>query len=107
MNDITKPAPAMSKNQAPMEVLIKGKIDARRRYESSWFTRMITPAPDAYSRPSTIEVRSKNKLGEIGEETSVSCKLGGYTRKPYRIMDKDTGETSMITPVDLTLEAIE
>jgi hypothetical protein len=68
---------------------------------------MITPAPDAYSRPSTIEVRSKNKLGEIGEEISVSCKLGGYTRKPYRITDKDTNETSMITPVDLTLEAIE
>jgi hypothetical protein len=52
-------------------------------------------------------VRSKAKLGEIGDEITVPCKLGGYTRKPYRVTDKETGEQSMITPVDLTLEVIE
>lgn len=93
--------------KTPMEVLVKGKIDARRRHESTWYTRMITPAADAYSRPQVIEVRSKQKLGEVGEETTVSCKLGGYTRKPFRSTDKDTGEVTMVTPVDLTLDAIE
>ena len=107
MSEALKSITSTNKAQVAMEVFIRGKIDARRRYESAWFTRMITPAADAYSRPATVEVRSKNKIGEIGEETTVTCKLGGYTRKPYRITDKDTGETSMITPVDLTLEAVE
>lgn len=96
-----------SLSKTPMEVLVKGKIDARRRHESTWYTRMLTPAPDAYSRPQVIEVRSKQKLGEIGDETTVVCKLGGYSRKPFRSTDKDTGEVTMVTPVDLTLDAIE
>lgn len=97
----------ISKAQTPMEVLVKGKIDARRRHESTVYTRMITPAADAYSRPQVVEVRSKQKLGEIGDEISIACKLGGYTRKPFRSTDKDTGEVTMVTPVDLTLDAIE
>jgi hypothetical protein len=91
----------------PMQCLIKGKIDARRRYESTFFTRVLTPAPDAYSRPQTVEIRSKAKLGETGEEITAVCVLGGYTRKPYRVTDKDSGETTMVTPVDLTLDLVE
>ncbi len=102
------PVSSISQSKSiPMEVIVKGKIDARRRYESSTYTRMITPAADAYSRPATVEIRSKGKLGEVGEEVSVVCKLGGYSRKPYRVTDKDTGETSMVIPVDMTLDAIE
>ncbi len=92
---------------APMEVLIKGKVAARRRHESNWYTRIITPAPDAYSRPDTVEVRSKTKLGEPDEEIVVSCRLGGYTRKPFKLTDRDTGEITSVTPVDITLQAIE
>ena len=103
----TKVAVGNAKDATPMQVTVKGKIDANRRYESSRFTRILTPAPDAYSRPQIIEVRSKAKLGELGDEITVACKLGGYTRKPYRVTDKESGETSMITPVDLTLEVIE
>lgn len=91
----------------PMEVFILGKVDARRKFDANWYTRIITPAPDAYSRPSAVEIRSKQKLGEVGEEIRVQAKLGGYTRKPYKSVDKDSGEIAMITPVDLTLEAIE
>lgn len=91
----------------PMEVFIKGKIDARRRHESTWYTRMLTPAPDAYSRPQVVEIRSKQKLGEVGDEANVLAKLGGYTRKPFKSTDKDTGEITMVTPVDLTLDAVE
>jgi hypothetical protein len=96
-----------SAQRVPMEVFVKGKIDARRRHESTWYTRLITPASDVYSRPQVVEVRSKSKLGEVGDETAVSCKLGGYTRKAFRSVDKETGETAMVTPVDLTLDAIE
>lgn len=90
-----------------MEVTIRGKIDASRRHESKHYTRLITPAPDAYSRPSIVEIRSNTKLGQRDDEITVDCKLGGYTRKAYRATDKETGETAMVTPVDLTLDAIE
>ncbi len=90
-----------------MEVQIKGKVDASRKHESTRYTRIMTPAPDAYSRPQVVEVRSKQKLGDVGDEITIAAKLGGYTRKPFRSVDKDTGETSMVTPVDLTLDAIE
>ena len=90
-----------------MEVNVRGKIETSRRYEGNHYTRFITPAPDAYSRPQVVEVRSKNKLGQKDDEVSVTCKLGGFTRKPYRVTDKDTGEQLMLTPVDHTLDAIE
>lgn len=101
-----KPMPT-AKQARPMEVLIKGKIDASRKYESKHYTRLITPASDAYSRPQIVEVRSATKLGQRDEEVTVTCKLGGFTRKPYRYTDKETGETLMVTPVDLTLDAID
>lgn len=90
-----------------MEVLVRGKIELTRRHENKHYTRVITPAPDAYSRPAVVEIRSNQKLGQRDDEITVDCKLGGYTRKAYRATDKDTGETSMVTPVDLTLDAID
>lgn len=90
-----------------MQVTIKGRVDARRRHDKTTYTRIVTPAPDPYSRPQTVEVRSKGALGSVGDEIVVQAQLGGYTRKPFRSTDKDTGETSMVTPVDLTLDAVE
>ncbi|WP_042429666.1 hypothetical protein [Comamonas granuli] len=91
----------------PMQVTIKGRIDAARRHEKNAYTRIVTPAPDLYSRPQTVEVRSKQRLGQVGDEITVQAVLGGYTRKPFRSVDKETGETSMVTPVDMTLDAVE
>lgn len=91
----------------PMQVTVRGRIDARRRHDKTTYTRIVTPAPDPYSRPQTVEIRSKGSLGQAGDEIVVLAQLGGYTRKPFRSTDKDTGETTMVTPVDLTLDAIE
>jgi len=91
----------------PMQVFIKGKIEAKRKHESTWYTRLITPAADEYSRPQVVEIRSKQKLGDAGEETTAVCKLGGYSRKPFRVTDRDTGESTTVTPVDMTLDAVE
>lgn len=103
----TAATPINAPRVKPMEVLVVGRLEAHRRYEKLSFSRLITPAADAYSRPQVVEVRSKVKLGEIGEEITVSCKLGGFMRKPYRVTDRDTGEVTTITPVDLTLDAVE
>lgn len=91
----------------PMESMILGRIDAIRRHEGNVYTRVLTPAPDAYSRPQVIEIRSKTKLGERQEEVRVLCRLGGYTRKPFRYTDKETGEVLSIVPVDHTLDLVE
>ena len=90
-----------------MRVSIKGKIDASRRHGEHRYIRILTPAPDAYSRPQVIEVRSKGQIGTKGEEVSVTAVLGGYTRKPFKSVDKESGEITMVTPVDLTLDAVE
>lgn len=107
MSEVKTQDSAPVKGQQPMSVLVKGKVEANRRYESLRYTRVITPAPDAYSRPQVIEIRSKIKLAEVGDEVTTLCRLGGYTRKPYKVTDKESGEVTTITPVDLTLDAIE
>lgn len=90
-----------------MQVQIKGRIEASRSYEGNRYTRIITPAADAYSRPQTVEVRSKGKLGEKSDEVTVVCTLGGFQRKPYPVKDKETGEVTMVIPVDHVLDAVE
>ena len=92
-------------DQAPMRVFIRGRIDASRKYEQVHHTRILTPAPDAYSRPQTVEVRSKSRLGDNGDEVTLIATLGGYTRKPFKV--NVDGETRMVTPVDHTLDVVE
>ncbi|GAA7769425.1 hypothetical protein HpMS107_51480 [Helicobacter pylori] len=91
----------------PMQVVVRGRVEASRTYEGVRYTRVMTPAADAYSRPQVVEVRSKQRLGEKGEEVTVLCAVGGYQRKTYKATDKDTGEVVTITPVDVTLDAVE
>lgn len=91
----------------PMEVTVIGRIDNVRRHDGKAYTRLLTPAADAYSKPQVLSIRSKNKLGSQGDEVTVTCLLGGYQKKAFRYVDKDSGETEMITPVDMTLDLIE
>lgn len=107
MTTATAPTAQGARIPSPMQVTIKGRIDARRRHDKTTYTRIVTPAPDPYSRPQTVEVRSRASLGQAGDEVTVTAVLGGYTRKPFRTTDKDTGEQTMVTPVDLTLDALE
>lgn len=107
MNAPASTSPTQGTRPTFMQVTVKGKIDARRRHDKTTYTRIVTPAPDPYSRPQTVEIRSKGALGQVGDEVIVQAQLGGYTRKAFRSTDKDTGETTMVTPVDLTLDAVE
>jgi hypothetical protein len=36
-----------------------------------------------------------------------TCLLGGFVRKPFMAVDKATGEQTKVTPVDMTLDAVE
>ena len=106
MNAVATPAATTAKT-IPMQVLVRGRIDAVRRHDKTTYTRIITPAPDPYSRPQTVEIRSKQRLGQPGDEVAQLATLGGYARKPFRGIDKETGETTMVTPIDMIVDAIE
>ncbi|WP_284335040.1 single-stranded DNA-binding protein [Comamonas sp. NoAH] len=88
-------------------VVVRGRIEETRRHGSTSYTRVLCPAADEYSRPQTLEIRSKTRLGQKGDTITQACLLGGFTRKPFRAVDKDTGETTMVVPVDHTLDAVE
>lgn len=92
---------------APMEVTIKGRVEVSRAHNGIRYTQVMTPAADAYSRPQIVEVRSKRQIGMKGEEVTVLARLGGYTRKAFPMVDKETGERTMVVPVDMTLDAVE
>lgn len=91
----------------PMQVMVLGRVENVRLHDGTRYTRVITPAPDPYSRPQTVEIRSKQPLGPKGEEVKVLAVLGGFTRKPFNATDNATGEISKVTPVDMTLVAVE
>jgi len=89
------------------QVLVRGRIEEYRRHGNTSYTRILCPAADEYSRPQTMEIRSKTRLGQKGDTITQLCVVGGYTRKAFRATDKETGETMMVTPVDQTVDALE
>lgn len=106
MTDTPLPAAKLAV-PALMEVLIKGKLGRARKYESNFYTSVTIPSPDAYQRPSVVEVRSATRLGDADEIVTLRCKLSGYNGKPYQWTDKDTGESRQVVPVHNVLEAIQ
>lgn len=89
------------------EVVIKGRVQAARRFDGNVYTRLVLPAASEYEKPQVVQVRGKGKLGDRDEVVTVVCRVGGYARKPYDVTDKETGEVSKVTPVDITLDAVE
>ena len=88
-------------------VAVHGRVEDVQRFEGVYRTRLICPAADEFTAPQKVIVRSKARLGSKDEMIEISCRLGGYQRKPYRVTDKDTGEQTNVTPVDMTLDHIE
>lgn len=89
MAEATKPAQAATLGQAR----IAGRIDAVRSKSTQqgkmFLTLLKLPAADAYSSPSTVEVRSGERLGGNGEEISILVRIGGYPRS-YKPDGEDT-----------------
>lgn len=90
-----------------MEVAIKGRIDASRVFDGVRYSRIITPAPDHYSKPQTLEIRSKKSLGSRGEEIFIKARLGGFVKRPFEVVDKESGEVTKVLPVVMILDAVE
>lgn len=107
VNVVTKMDDKKAALPQPMRVIVLGRIEGSKTYDGNRFTQIMTPAADAYSRPQLIEVRSKSRIADKGEEISITCVLGGYQRKAYQIKDKQTGEVINVVPVEHTLDLVE
>lgn len=70
-----------------------------------WMQLMITPAPDAYSMPSVIELKSREPLGAEGDDWGGFVRLGGYPNN-YEITNRD-GEIKQVRSARIVLEVIE
>lgn len=90
-----------------MQVAVRGRVEGRRRHEKLCYTKIVCPAPDPYSRPQLVEIRSKAYFAELGDETTVVGALGGYAGKPFKVTDQTTGEIRTGQSIILTLDAIE
>jgi hypothetical protein len=90
-----------------MRVAIKGRCDRVRRYDNRFFTVVTTPAPDEYSRPSVLEIRSNSRFVEPGDTFSCEALLSGFAGRSYQVTDKDTGERRTVNPVNLFLDLVE
>lgn len=91
----------------PMEVTITGRIEEVQRYEGTYNTRIICPAADEFSQPQNVKVRSKTRIGSKEEMVTITARLGGYKRKPFKATDKETGEIATVVPVDMTLDLVD
>jgi len=79
--------------QIPLTVRICGRVDFVKqgvsKGKTTFLTLIKTPAPDPFTSPSTVEVRSTARLGSVGEEVEVFANLKGY---PQSGVSEKTGE---------------
>jgi hypothetical protein len=90
-------------------VYLRGRVHSKRRVQTQagplHLTILKLPAKDQYSAPSTVEVRSKESLGDVGDDVSVKCAIGGYG-KSYEVKDAETGEIKRVSTADNQLTQV-
>ena len=85
------------KKQTIGVVFLSGKISQRNEHEGNHYTRIkFRPMPDEDSQ--TVEVRSKNSLGMVGDTVDVNAVIGGWNQKPR-------GSDNTYNRINLTLES--
>lgn len=89
------------------QVFVVGRLLKARRISQNLVANLIViPAADIYSMPGTVEVLSKNRLGEAEQDVRVLCRLTGY-RRTYNSTNQETGEITPKQTADNRLYAIE
>lgn len=90
--------------------LLSGRIFNVRRITGrdggTFVTIIKLPAPDEFSSPATIEVRSRERLGQQGDDVHIKVRIGGYGRS-YKATDPETGEQRVVQTADNSLTVVE
>lgn len=93
---------------APIVRLI-GRIEQVRvitTSEGRAFMHLVKlPAPDQYSSPAAVSIKSREKLGSEGDDFNGQVQVGGYGRT-YQQTDEETGRKTTVRTADNTLTAI-
>lgn len=106
----TSANPATGAKLSIGQAVLRGRIVARRAISTKNGRQYITiaklPAPDEFTSPQTVELRSQAPVGEAGELVTVRVQLGGYGRT-YQAQDPETGEKRTVQTADNTYTVIE
>lgn len=84
-------------------------IHARRVVLTSgsfWLTLVKEPNPDDFHTGGTMEFRSSQRLGAVGDDFSGWVKCTGYPRQ-FQMNDKETGELVNVRTADNRFVVIE
>jgi hypothetical protein len=88
----------------------RAKIVGARRMATEggtlWLTLCKLPNPSDFESGGTIELRSGQRLGVVGDEFTGWCRVGGYARQ-YKATDKETGEQVTVRTAEVRLTVIE
>ncbi|MEA3301074.1 MAG: hypothetical protein U9R22_12695 [Pseudomonadota bacterium] len=88
-----------------MRFQLTGKIESCDFHNGVHTTILVTPAPDAYSQPSSYKLKSDNMLGQPGQEITADIAMRGFIRrKPYK--DKNTGQPKMFFEDNVILSVV-
>lgn len=94
-------APVLQAGQARIAGRLVGLRSRNGQDGRTFYNLFKLPAPDAYSSPQTVEVRSKERLGARDDDLSIVVQVGGYARS-YKARD-DEGETAQVQTAEVTL----
>ncbi len=93
-----------------LQARLAGRIVVRRRISTKNGPMVVTivklPAPDEFTSPQTVELRSSRSLGEPGDDWRGVVAIGGYGRS-YKQADPETGESRVVQTADNSLTVIE
>lgn len=103
------PAQVAQLNPAIGVALLAGRVGNARKINgtngSYWLTLVTMAAPDEFSSPSTVELRSKQKLGDRDDIWRGKVRISGF-RRSYKTTDQETGEQRAVQTADIRLEVI-
>lgn len=89
--------------------VVTGRLGPRRTMslkEGKRFLQLcMTPAPDPYSMPSVVELKSVAALGAEGDDWSGVVRIGGYPNN-FNVTDKD-GVITSVRSARVVLEVVE
>lgn len=75
------PAPKNNTSPPVNTVMLDGRIDDVVQVDGEYWTRVILPAKDSYSKPGACRVRSKGPIGRPGNDVTIECEVTGFPRR--------------------------
>lgn len=89
--------------------VVGGRLGARRSMNMKegkrYLQLLMTPAPDPYSMPSVVELKSIAVLGQEGDDWSGVVRIGGYPNN-FEATTKD-GEIQQVRSARVVLDVVE